>query len=67
MTMGLNDVLNMNIMALSINKCDCGVSLDFMSDLSRKVGDESVCDNCYFKELGSIVEENPIGHPRIHH
>lgn len=67
MTIGLNDVLNMNIEVLLVNKCDCGVSLDFTNDPSKKIGDKLVCDDCYFKELGNFVEKNPIGHPRIHH
>lgn len=67
MTMGLNDVLNMNIGALSINKCNCGVSLDFTNDSFKKIGDKIVCYDCYFKKLGNIADKNPVGHPRIRH
>lgn len=45
----------------------CGHVLDVMSkEGTYKIGDNQVCQDCYFEKLGGLVEQHPIGRPTPH-
>lgn len=44
----------------------CGVQLHESTTGMRKVDGKSVCSSCYFVEIGKLIDEFPIGTPRVH-
>lgn len=48
-------------------KCNgnCGNNVNFVNGCNR-TSDGLLCDDCYYERLGEIVEQCPIGIPRMH-
>jgi hypothetical protein len=45
-------------------KCaQCGVVLQETITGNRRVGDDRVCSDCYFRGFDELIEERPIGVP----
>lgn len=68
--MTLEDLKNMTpeqLKALApASKCaKCGVDLvDGANSTRQTIYKASVCDDCYYDELGKIIEEHPLGLPK---
>ena len=47
-----------------MTKCiKCEIELDYNCTGIQKVSDGYMCDDCYYSELGEIIEEYPIVNP----
>ena len=57
---GLTDLMK-NMESVS-TKVSCGHILK-TGEGSRRWGDEDVCQDCYFDNLGELVEQHPVGRP----
>ena len=45
----------------------CGAKLhESRTGMRRIGGDTCVCSSCYFEEIGKVIDEAPIGIPRMH-
>lgn len=42
----------------------CGKQIDSIFD-EYKIDKVTVCKECYYRKLGSVVENHPIGHPGL--
>jgi hypothetical protein len=52
---------------LSLNKCDiCKENLPDHPDPPRFIDKKEVCEDCYWKSLGDVLEQHPIHHPGRH-
>lgn len=48
------------------SKCSsCGISLQETRTGCRHTADGTLCSDCYFAQLGRVVEEHPITTPSI--
>jgi len=44
----------------------CGVTLDDTTTGRREVKAGCACGDCYFEKLSDLLEEHPVGIPRMH-
>jgi hypothetical protein len=42
---------------------DCGCEIHQFLTGRKRISGEVHCDKCYYKKLGEVVEEHPIGMP----
>lgn len=45
---------------------DCGVRLQGAITGRQQTAYGELCDDCYYERIGDLVEEFPIGIPRMH-
>lgn len=58
--------LNRRVSPPGITGCaSCGVPLQESLTGCRKCGDEYVCSDCYFEQIGKELEEFPISSLRV--
>ena len=49
-----------------VDKCSkCGVVIQEFLTGRKKIDGQVYCEDCYFDELGTIVEKHPIGGPLL--
>lgn len=61
-----HDLFHKSMMEKTEKCATCGVLLQEALTGYRRVGDEVQCSDDYFETLGKIVEEAPLGIPRVY-
>ncbi len=50
----------------NVFKKKCPMCKNDSERLEQKINKILVCDNCYFDEIGKLIEKSPIYHPKFH-
>lgn len=70
MAIKLRDLLNMSqeeiISLFPSQNCRCGGRIKEHPDEHYKIKGKPVCSDCYYSELGKVIEMSPICSPRVH-
>lgn len=51
---------------MAVDTCkECGVPIQEFITGRKKIRNEFYCKKCYYKKLGELIEERPIGSPLL--